>query len=291
MAGRRGALANRDETLGRGAVAWLAMLACRSVSDQSWFVPIRSCHDIAPLWNEKDCQSAGESQSIMPRPSITPSPRGDPGPSRILLPRPAFRGMQEVAAALHARRTVRAISARELPAARLSELLWAAFGINRRRGPFGDVGRTAASASNSQEIDLYVALSQGAYLYCPTRHRLIRVATADLRGLALSRGQGALGATAPVRLIYVADLHRLTHTRGFDEPGLHRPAVQRSYYYVDAGLIAANVYLYAAARGLAAWFHNCQRAALFSALSLTAGQRVLFAQTVGYPDGRGAAET
>jgi len=223
--------------------------------------------------------------STMHRPSTARKPCAGQWPARILLPTPAFRGMRGVAAALQARRTVRAISARELTAQRLSELLWAAFGINRRRGPFGQAGRTAASASNSQEIDLYVALSHGTYLYRPNRHRLVRVAASDLRGLALSRGQGALGASAPVRLIYVADLRRLTHTRGFDEPGLHRPSVQRSYYFVDAGLIAANVYLYAAARELAAWFHNCQRAALSSALSLPAERRVLFAQTVGYPVG------
>ncbi len=205
------------------------------------------------------------------------------GPVRIALPAPVWRGLGPLAAALRARRTIRAISSRELSLQRLSELLWAAFGVNRHRGPFGAVGRTAASASNSQEIDLYVALAQGTYHYEPHRHRLVRVVASDLRSFALNRGQGALGAQAPVRIIYVADLHRLTHTTGFDEPGLRRSAVQRAYYYVDTGLIAANVYLYAAASGLAAWFHNCQRAALSSALSLTDRQRVLFAQTVGYP--------
>ena len=88
---------------------------------------------------------------------------------------------------------------------------------------------------------------------------------------------------APVQLIYVVDIRRLTHTKGFEEPGLHDPEVQKSYYYVDTGLIAGNVYLFAASQGLACWFHNCDRAALTRKLKLRAEQRVLFAQTVGYP--------
>jgi nitroreductase len=87
---------------------------------------------------------------------------------------------------------------------------------------------------------------------------------------------------SPVRLIYVVDVDRLINTAGFPEPGLKDPDVQRSYYYVDTGLIAANVYLFAASTGLAAWFHNCDKTALSKKLDLRANQRVLFAQTVGY---------
>jgi len=201
------------------------------------------------------------------------------------LPRPAFAKARACQRMLQSRQTQREFSHRELPPQALSDLLWAAFGINRRRGPFGGRGRTAASASNSQEIDLYVATATGTYLYDPAAHRLQAVAAQDLRPLAISRGQSSVdrGVVAPVRLIYVADIDRLVHTTGFQEPGLHDPDVQRAYYYVDTGLIAANVYLYAAATGLAAWFHNCDREALTAALPLRATQRVLFAQTVGYP--------
>jgi hypothetical protein len=104
----------------------------------------------------------------------------------------------------------------------------------------------------------------------------------DLRPLAIGRGQAHLTCRAPVRLIYVVDVTRLSHTEGYSEPGLKDPEVQRSYYYVDTGLIAANVYLFAASVGLAAWFHNCNRAALSKRLGLRSNQRVLFAQTVGY---------
>jgi hypothetical protein len=148
-------------------------------------------------------------------------------------------------------------------------------------------GRTAASASNSQEIVLHVLTAEGAFRYEPGRHRLVPVVGRDLRHLCLNPGQGLLGASAPVRLLYVVDLDRLEHTGGFEEPGLHDPTVQRSYYFVDTGLIAANVYLYSAALGLGAWFHNCQREVLGKALGLGPRERVLFAQTVGYPADRG----
>jgi nitroreductase len=169
-----------------------------------------------------------------------------------------------------------------LPLQTLSDLLWAACGVNRKLGPFGAPGRTAGSASNSQEIDVYVMLKAGTYLYDPLVNRLAPVAAGDLRPLAISRGQGG-GESAPVRLVYVADIDRLANTAGFAEPGLRDPDVQRSYYYVDAGMIAANVYLFAASLGLAAWFHNCDKPALAAKLNLRADQRALFAQTVGYP--------
>ena len=87
-----------------------------------------------------------------------------------------------------------------------------------------------------------------------------------------------------MQLVYVADVHRLTHTRGFQEPGLHDPDVQKAYYYVDTGIIAGNVYLFAAAQGLAAWFHNCDKTGLAQRLGLHAERHVLFAQSVGYPE-------
>lgn len=186
---------------------------------------------------------------------------------------------------LQRRSTIREISGRSLPRQTLSNLLWSACGINRTLGPFGIAGRTAASASNSQEIEVFVTSAGGTYVYEAHGHCLRRVLDQDLRHLAISRGQSRedTGAGAPIRLIYVADVDRLIHTGGFPEPGLQDRKVQRSYYYVDTGLIAANVYLFAASAGLAAWFHNCDREALAAVLPLRKRQRVLFAQTVGYP--------
>ncbi len=196
----------------------------------------------------------------------------------IVLPEPETEGGTSVLAALKARRTIRSIKEDRLPVQVLSNLLWAAFGVNRGRGPFGQLGRTAASASNSQEIDLYVALPEGVYLYDAPAHRLTPVVAGDLRQLAGNRGRGV---KAPVRIIFVADIARFAKA-GFQEPGLEDPEVQKSYYNVATGLIAGNVYLFAASQGLAAWFHNCDKPGLTNALHLRPEQRVLYAQTVGY---------
>jgi len=201
----------------------------------------------------------------------------------VELPRPALDKRKTLALAFQRRKTVRAISARPLSMGLLSNLLWAAWGVNRKAGPFGQPGRTAASASASQEIDLYVALREGVYCYEAASHSLLPVAPGDFRPLALNRAQGKLGGDAPVHLIYVADIDKLANTAGFPEPGLRDPEIQKAYYYVDTGLISGNVSLFAAAQGLAAWFHNCQKPELAEALHLRPAQRALFAQTVGYP--------
>lgn len=185
--------------------------------------------------------------------------------------------------ALQQRKTTREISDRKLPLQLLSNLLWAACGVNRKVGPFEIPGRTAASASNSQEIDLYVVMEEGVYFYDAIHHRLDPVLAGDLRKLTIGAGQANFVADAPVQLIYVVNIHGLSHTSGYQEPGLLDPEIQESYYYVDTGMIAGNVYLFAASQGLAAWFHNCNKPALTEKLDLRAEQRVLFGQTVGYP--------
>lgn len=202
----------------------------------------------------------------------------------VSLPAPVRTHECSVFMALENRKTMRDISSAKLPLQTLSNLLWAGFGINRTAGPFGVPGRTAPSASNSQEIDIYVALEEGAYRYEAEANRLIPACVEDLRDACLTPGQRGVDATAPLSLIYVADLDRLEYTHGYKEPGLKDPEVQKSYYYVDTGAIAANVYLFAAAEGLAAWFHNCDRQQLARKLRLGPMQRVLFSQSVGFPD-------
>ena len=199
------------------------------------------------------------------------------------LPRPTLDRGTSVAKALQQRKTIREISDKILSLQVLSNLLWAANGVNRKIGPFGIPGRTAASASNSQEIDLYVAMQEGIYLYDAFHHKLVPVVAGDLRALAIGSGQANFVVKAPVQLIYIVDVHKLSNTSGFQEPGLQDPEVQKSYYYVDTGLIAGNVYLFAASQGLASWFHNCNKSGLTAKLNLRADQRVLFGQTVGYP--------
>jgi hypothetical protein len=207
---------------------------------------------------------------------------GMKGLQPILLPKPRPGRGVSVFTALQKRQTVRTISDRKLPLQMVSNLLWAACGINRKKGPFGTLGITAASASNSQEIDCYVAMHSGIYLYEPVSHRLVPVVAGDFRSLAIGRGQGKWGAKVPVRFVYVVDIEKFSKA-GYQEPGLWDPEIQKSYYYADTGLIAGNVYLYAASQGLAAWFHNCNRPALAAKLKLRPTQRALFGQTIGYP--------
>jgi hypothetical protein len=198
----------------------------------------------------------------------------------IKLPTPEKDGGKSVLAALQDRKTTRSIGSKALPKQVLSNLLWAAFGVNRLQASFNKPGRTAPSASNSQAIDLYVAMPEGVYLYEATPHRLAPVAAGDFRRRA-GRGRAA---TAPVNIFYVADLAR--YDLGPDQPdrAIGDPEVQKSYYYTDTGFIAQNVYLFAASQGLAAWFHNCDKENTVREFKLKSTQRILFAQTLGYPE-------
>lgn len=198
----------------------------------------------------------------------------------IILPKPEKEGGKSVLAALQERRTTRNISSKELPLQMLSNLLWAAFGVNRETASFNKPGRTAPSASNSQEIDLYVTLPEGVYIYDTVPHSLIPVAPGDFRNRAGRRG----AATAPVNIFYVVDLTR--YDTGPEQPdrSIGDPEVQKSYYYTDTGFIAQNVYLFAASQGLVAWFHNCDKENTVKEFNLGPHQKVLFAQSVGYPD-------
>lgn len=218
---------------------------------------------------------AGASTGIAQQTGTSSSPSLEP----IVLVKPETEGGKSVLAALKERRTNRNVSAEKLPPQILSNLLWAAFGVNREEGALrGRIGRTAATASNSQEIDLYVALPKGVYLYEAIPHRLTPVVSGDFR----ARSNRRAAATAPVNIFYVADIAKYAKAP-FQEPGLKDPDVQKSYYYAATGLIAGNVYLYAASQGLAAWFHNCDKGNTAKEFKLRPDQRVLFAQTVGYP--------
>jgi nitroreductase len=201
------------------------------------------------------------------------------GLGAITLPKPQKDDGKSVLAALQERKTNRNISERKLAPQMLSNLLWAAWGVNREQASFGKPGRTAPSASNSQEIDLYVALPDGVYLYEAIPHRLSPVVAGDLR----ARSGRRAARVAPVNIFYVADLTRYDEGPGQPDRNIGNPEVQKSYYYVATGLIAQNVCLFCASQGLATWFHNCAKEDTARELKLRAEQRVLFAQTVGYP--------
>jgi nitroreductase len=198
----------------------------------------------------------------------------------IELPPPRFDDLASLRDAFRLRRTEQTFSARLLEAQTLSDLLWAACGVPQSP-PEGISEVADATASNAQEIDVFVAMEQGLYLYDPERARLAPVLSGDLRSLAAAPWLPRNGDKAPARLIYVVDCDRL-EVAGAAHAAAD-PETLKAYSLVDCGIVAANVYLFAAAAGLNAWFHECDRPALAKRLPLRAGRRVLFAQTVGYP--------
>jgi hypothetical protein len=198
----------------------------------------------------------------------------------IILPKPEIEGGKSVLASLLERKTTRYISSKELPMQVISNLLWAGFGVNRDSGSFGKKGRTAPSASNSQEIDLYVAFPTGVYVYEASNHQLLPVAQGDFR----ARSGRENAKSAPLNIFYIADLSRYDLGPNQPDREIGNPEVQKSYFYTDTGFIAQNIYQYAASFGLAAWFHNCDKENTVMEFKLKSTQRVLFAQTVGYPE-------
>jgi nitroreductase len=167
--------------------------------------------------------------------------------------------------ALKERKSVRDFGPEQLSRQMLSNLLWAAWGINREDGR-----RTAPSASNRQEIEIYAVMADGAYVYDAKANVLKPVVPTDLRKLA---GTQAYVADAPVNLIYVADTAKL----GGDDPG--RLATANA----NTGFIAQNVYLFCASEGLGTVVRaSVDRADLGKVLNLRPEQRITLAQTVGY---------
>jgi SagB-type dehydrogenase family enzyme len=185
----------------------------------------------------------------------------------IQLPKPDTSGGKPLMQVLRERKTSRLFSDRKLPDQVLSNLLWAAFGVNRPDGH-----RTAPSARNWQEIDVYVATAEGLFLYEAGPHSLKRVLKGDLR--AKTGTQDFVGS-APIDLVYVANLDKVD-AQSMDDRNL--------YVGADCGFIAQNVYLYCASEGLSTVVRgSVEREKLAKAMKLRSSQRILLAQTVGYP--------
>jgi nitroreductase len=185
----------------------------------------------------------------------------------VALPRPACEGGKPLLDALRLRRSTREFSERPLPPQVLSDLLWAAFGINR---PNGD--RTAPYWRHIMVIDVYAAMADGVWRYEPQRHVLLPHASADIRA---DTGLQDFVGTAPLNLLYVAHGERMTDVG---------PAERRLFASVDAGFIGQNVYLFCASEGLATVFRGAvDYRKLDHRMQLGPDQFVTFAQTVGYP--------
>jgi nitroreductase len=186
------------------------------------------------------------------------------------LPSPNTQGGRPLMECLNARHSSRAYSARPIQPHVLSDMLWAAFGVNR---PESD-GRTAPYWRHVLVIDIYLATAEGVWLYEPKSHSLLSYQLRDVRA---STGNQDFVATAPLNLIYVAHGERMSAIP---------PEARRVYASVDAAFIGQNVYLFCASEGLGTVFRgavDCDK--LGQTLALTTGQFVTFAQTVGYPGG------
>ncbi len=208
----------------------------------------------------------------------------NPPPTQVLqpitLPEPHKDGGKTVWESLWQRKTTRDIGKQELPLQVLSNLLWAAYGVNRESGPMGKVGRTAPSGMNLQGIDIYVAFSKGVYLYEAAPHLLSPVIGEDIRGKTNRKPAAGVASTI---LIYVASTDiKIGPPPG--EPSPEKPltaAVFPCFGEVEAGFIGQNVYLFCASEGLAAWFYATDREGLAQAMGLRPAQKVLYCQAVG----------
>jgi nitroreductase len=186
----------------------------------------------------------------------------------IKLPVPQMEGGKPLMQALRERKSLREFSSQELPLQAISDLLWAAFGINRPDSG----GRTAPSPMNTQEIDIYVVKKEGVYLYQAQDNMLIPVVSGDLRAIV---GIQPFVKEAPINLIFVADLSKMQRI----------PSEEIDFYAgCDTGFISQNVYLYCASVGLStvarAWIDKPMTA---KAMKLLDNQKIILAQTVGYP--------
>ncbi|MFI4960976.1 MAG: SagB/ThcOx family dehydrogenase [Hyphomicrobiales bacterium] len=186
----------------------------------------------------------------------------------VELPPPRAEGGKPLMQALKLRRSIREYADRPLPLQVLSDLLWAAFGINRTAS--GD--RTAPYWRHIMVIDIYAAMTDGVWYYDPKRHVLQRHSRVDIRA---KTGLQDFVASAPLNLVYVAHAERMQ-----DVPAEDR----RLYASVDTGFIGQNVYLFCVTEGLATVFRGAvDYKNLAAVMQLDGAQFVTFAQTVGYP--------
>ncbi len=186
----------------------------------------------------------------------------------ILLLPPQTDGGMPLMKALKNRHTSREFSDKDLSAQQLSNLLWAACGVNRQ----DEKKRTAPSAMNNQEIDVYVSMAKGLFLYNPEKHNLTEILKEDIRD---KTGKQDFVKTAPLTLVYVADYSKMGKT---DEK------TKDHYAFADAAFISENVYLFCASEGLAtgvrAWI---DLDVLGKAMKLKPDQHVVLGQSVGFP--------
>jgi len=187
---------------------------------------------------------------------------------KIKLNSPQLEKGKPLMQVLKERKSSREYSDKKLSIQELSNLLWAANGINREDGK-----RTAPTAMNTQEIDIYVILEEGIYLYEPVNNELLPIVSGDFRK---SAGKQDFVETAPVNLVFVADLAKISFQNNESD--------KISWANIDVGFVSQNVYLYCASEGLATVVRGyVDKDALSKVMKLRSDQKVILAQTVGYP--------
>ncbi|HNW70128.1 MAG TPA: SagB/ThcOx family dehydrogenase [Bacteroidales bacterium] len=187
----------------------------------------------------------------------------------ISLPAPNKKGGKPLMEALNDRQTKRDFSPQKLTEQQLSDLLWAAFGINRPESG----RRTAPSAVNWQETDIYVSLESGVYLYDAKKNELTAIISGDHRK---DMGKQSFAGEAAVMLVFVADYSKM---------GAVTPKENKDLYSaVDAGYISQNVYLYCASENMSTVVLGMiDRDKIKQLLKLKEDQKVILSQCVGFP--------
>jgi len=195
-----------------------------------------------------------------------------------MLPKPCIEGGNSLMQALKERKSTRRFSEKKLSLQVLSDLLWAADGINRP----GSGKRTAPSAWNWQNIDIYVATADGVFLFDAKAHMLKPHLSEDIRKMT---GTQPFVARAPVNLIYVANYADLKIRDFKAQKRIPAPAIEKEFNSIaNAGFIAQNVYLYAASEGLATVVRSLiDKKTLAKVMKLRPDQKIILAQSVGYP--------
>lgn len=186
----------------------------------------------------------------------------------INLPNPQTDIGKPLMKVLKERRSSREFSPEKLPPQVLSNLLWAAHGINRPESG----GRTSPSAMNCQDIDIYLATADGLFLYLPKEHGLKLIISQDIRHLT---GRQAFVKEAPLNLIYVSNFSKMTRIKEEEK---------EFFSGAHTGFIAQNVYLFCASEGLVTVVRAMiDRSTLSKVMNLKEDQRITLSQTVGYP--------
>ncbi len=185
----------------------------------------------------------------------------------IQFPKPQMDGGRPLMQVLRNRKSVREFSDEKLPLPVLSNLLWAAFGVTRPDGR-----RTAPSARNWQETDIYVASADGLYLYGAKAHMLMPILRDDIRAMT---GTQPYVKDAPVNLVYVAD---------YAKAGKSSMEEKDLWSACDTGFIAQNVYLYCTSEGLSTVVRGLiDNPALARVMKLRPDQKIILAHSIGYP--------